>query len=54
MWRLDIAYPLDRSSGAKFRINLVSRDFTRIFWREPNDVRRNRERSIPTSVFNWP
>ena len=54
MWRLDIAFPLDRSSGAQLKVSLVNRDFTRTFWREPNDVRRNRERSIPTSVFNWP
>lgn len=54
MWRLDVAYPLDRSSGARLRVNIVSRDFTRIFWKEPGDVRRNRERSVPTSVFNWP
>lgn len=54
MWRLDIAYPLNRSSGAKLKFGLVSRDFTRVFWREPGDIRQNRERSIPTSVFNWP
>lgn len=54
MWRLDLAYPLNRDSGAKFRIRLLSRDFSSIFWREPRDVQRNRERSIPTSIFNWP
>ena len=54
MWRLDIAYPFERGSGAKLRVRLVSRDFSRVFWREPADVNRNRERSIPTSVFNWP
>ena len=54
MWRFDIAYPLNQSSGARLHFGLVSRDFTREFWREPGDVRRNRERSVPTSVFNWP
>jgi hypothetical protein len=54
MWRFDIAYPLDRSSGAKLRVRLFSRDLTSMFWNEPGDVSRNRERSIPTSVFNWP
>ncbi len=54
MWRLDIAYPLNRSSGAQLRVRLLNRDFTSVFWREPRDVQRNRERSIPTSVFNWP
>jgi hypothetical protein len=54
MWRFDIMYPLNRDSGAKFKVRLFSRDYTSIFWKEPGDVNRNRERSIPTSVFNWP
>lgn len=54
MWRFDIAYPLNRDHGAKIKVRLFSRDFTSIFWKEPGDVNRNRERSIPTSVFNWP
>lgn len=54
MWRVDIAYPFDRSRGAKLSFRLVNRDFTSVFWREPRDIQRNRERSIPTSVFNWP
>jgi len=54
MWRVDLAYPLDRSNGARVRFRIVNRDFTSIFWREPRDVQRNRERSVPTSVFNWP
>jgi hypothetical protein len=54
MWRFDIALPLNRDSGARLRVRLFSRDYTSIFWKEPGDVNRNRERSIPTSVFNWP
>lgn len=54
MWRMDIVYPLERGSGARLRLGIVGRDFTRIFWNEPGDVRRNRERSLPTSIFNWP
>lgn len=54
MWRLDIAYPFEQNSGARLRVRLISRDFSRIFWKEPSDVNRNRERSVPTSVFNWP
>ena len=45
---------LDRTSGARLRFRLIGRDFGRVFWKEPGDVARNRERSIPTSVFNWP
>lgn len=54
MWRLDIAYPLNREHGARVKFSLISRNFTSVFWREPGDVRRNRERSVPTSIFNWP
>jgi hypothetical protein len=54
MWRLDIAYPLERDTGARLRVRLIGRDFGRVFWKEPGDVNRNRERSVPTSVFNWP
>lgn len=54
MWRFDIAYPLNRDTGAKLKVRLFSRDFTSLFWKEPGDVNRNRERSVPTSVFNWP
>ncbi|MEO7369190.1 MAG: hypothetical protein ABIZ36_14635 [Gemmatimonadaceae bacterium] len=54
MWKLDVAFPLNRSHGAQFRVSLLNRDFTSVFWREPADVRHNRERSVPTSIFNWP
>jgi hypothetical protein len=54
MWRFDIAVPLERSNGARVRFRIINRDFSSIFWREPRDVQRNRERSVPTSVFNWP
>ncbi|MEO5905072.1 MAG: hypothetical protein ABIQ55_13740 [Gemmatimonadaceae bacterium] len=54
MWKLDVAFPLNRSHGAQFKVSLLNRDFTSVFWREPADVRHNRERSVPTSIFNWP
>jgi hypothetical protein len=54
LWRLDLAIPLQRENGAKWTLRLVSRNYTRMFWKEPNDVARNRERAIPTSIFNWP
>ncbi|MBV6521165.1 MAG: hypothetical protein MNPFHGCM_01292 [Gemmatimonadaceae bacterium] len=54
MWRLDIALPLRRTYGARWELRFTNEDRTRTFWREPNDIRRNRERSIPASVFQWP
>ena len=54
LWRLDIAFPLnpDRRSLVEFRI--VSTDRTAFFWREPRDVQFARERTVPSSIFNWP
>ncbi len=54
LWRLDLAFPLDRDYGAKWQVRLTGHNFTRMFWKEPSDVARNRERAIPTSIFNWP
>jgi hypothetical protein len=54
LWRLDLAFPLQRDYGEKWTIRLLSHNFTRMFWKEPNDVGRNREKAIPTSIFNWP
>jgi hypothetical protein len=54
LWRLDLAVPINPDYGAKWTIRLVSVNFTRVFWKEPGDVARNRERAVPTSIFNWP
>ncbi len=53
-WRLDLAIPVNPEDGARWRVIVTSRNFTRMFWKEPGDVQRNRERSVPTSIFNWP
>lgn len=54
MWRVDLALPLRRDYGARWELRFTNEDRTRAFWLEPNDIRRNRERSIPASVFQWP
>ena len=54
MWRLDVAVPLRRDYGAHWEVRFSNEDRTRAFWQEPNDLRRNRERSAPASVFQWP
>ena len=53
-WRLDVAMPVSPDPDAKWEFRATIRDFTRNFWREPRDVRRSRERSVPTSIFSWP
>lgn len=54
LWRIDLAYPLAEGSPRQFEIRFANRDFSRVFWHEPPDVRRSRGRTLPTSVFNWP
>ena len=54
LWRLDFGYPVAKGGNGKFEIRVSSQNRTRMFWREPGDVAVSRERSIPTSIFNWP
>ena len=54
VWRLEFAMPVSKDPHAGWEMRLFSRDLTRVFWREPRDVARNRERSLPASVFSWP
>ena len=54
LWRLDLAVPLTADEYAGWEIRLSSNDLTRVFWREPRDVARSRERFVPASIFNWP
>jgi hypothetical protein len=44
LWRLDLMLPIDRSGGARLELRLRTEDRTRIFWREPRDIQRSRER----------
>ena len=52
--RLDFAFPVRGRHGHRWEIRFVASDFTRIFRVEPRDIFYNRERSVPSSVFNWP
>jgi hypothetical protein len=54
LWRVDVALPLSADQHAGWEVRLSSSNFTRIFWREPRDVARSRERFVPSSIFNWP
>ena len=54
LWRVDIAVPLTHDQHAGWEIRLSSSDLTRVFWREPQDVARSRERFVPASLFSWP
>lgn len=54
LWRFDIALPLNPAGPRRLEVRMSSSDHTSFFWREPDDVRLARERTVPSSIFNWP
>ena len=40
--------------NAAFEIRISNADRTRMFWTDPADMRRARERAVPTGIFAWP
>jgi hypothetical protein len=54
LWRLDVALPLNPGGPRRLELRITSTDRTTFFWREPDDVALARERTVPSSIFNWP
>ena len=55
VYRVDFAVPLVKDPyGRRVDVRFSTRDDTRDFLRESNDVTRGRERTVPRSVFTWP
>ena len=54
LWRLDVALPLNPSRRRVLEFRISSSDHTSFFWREPDDVQIGREKTVPSSIFNWP
>ena len=54
LWRLDIAFPINPSGPRRLELRITSNDQTTFFWREPDDVQLAREKTVPSSIFNWP
>jgi hypothetical protein len=52
--RLDLAYPVSSDGPRGWDLRLTSRMTSRLFWREPGDLRHAREHSVPRNLFNWP
>jgi hypothetical protein len=53
LWRLDVAVPVSADSHARWEVRLTG-IWTRIFWREPDDVARGRAGAAPSTIFVWP
>ena len=55
LWRMDLAVALSGNpDGRRFEVRFSGADNTKFFFREPDDVERTRERTVPSSVFRWP
>jgi len=54
LYRMDVAFPVSDDAHARWELRFSTGDMTRTFWNEPVDLNRGRERTVPTSVFNWP
>jgi hypothetical protein len=55
LWRMDIAYAVTGNpEGRGFEVRFSGADNTKFFFREPDDVERTRERTVPSSIFRWP
>ena len=52
-WRLDLAVPTGGDPNSRWEVR-VTHSVAGRDWREPGDVSRSRERSVPASVFSWP
>jgi hypothetical protein len=54
LWRVDFAFPVRGAQHHGWEVRFSNRDFTRMFRTEPRDIYSSRERSVPSSIFNWP
>jgi hypothetical protein len=55
LWRMDIAMAMSGNpAGRRLEVRFSGADNTKFFFREPENVERTRERTVPSSVFRWP
>jgi hypothetical protein len=55
LWRMDVALAVHGNTvGHHLEIRFSGADNTKFFFREPTDVERTRELTVPSSVFKWP
>jgi len=54
LWRLDVALPVNPGMPLRLQFRIESSNRTTFFWREPDDLLLAREKTVPSSIFNWP
>lgn len=54
LWRIDFALPVRGAIRRRWEVRFSNGDYTRMFRNEPRDIFSSRERSVPSSIFNWP
>ncbi len=55
LWRLDLTMAPGVPGGPpRFQLAFTGADNTRLFFQEPRDVERTRERTVPSSIYQWP
>ena len=55
LYRVELGVPVSPDAHARFEFRLRITDASSsTFWVPPDDVRRSRGRTLPTSVFTWP
>ncbi len=50
-WRVDVAFPLSADGRAKWEVRLTTLNANRSYWREPHDMARSGEQSVPGNIF---
>jgi hypothetical protein len=55
LWRMDVALALSGNpAGRRLEVRFIGLDNTKFFFREPDDVSRARELTVPSSIYRWP
>ncbi|CAA9310708.1 MAG: hypothetical protein AVDCRST_MAG40-953, partial [uncultured Gemmatimonadaceae bacterium] len=55
LYRVELGFPVSPDRHARFELRVRTTDAaSTTFWVPPDDVRRSRGRTLPTSVFTWP
>jgi hypothetical protein len=52
--RVDVAFPISGPAKRIIEFRFAASDWTRVFWREPDEVLRARAGAVLEQIFSWP